>query len=242
MAISEGRLSPKSLISVPAYPHPGASQPQLTTSMTSVFPICSFTPFVYQHFFAPFSVDPSKLSIAFNKDQAIQSPLSQTDTILSSGGIFGNFLSTIGWSMSSTPFVVTNNMSKGYYKGLPSNPPLIATTHSSPIEPPSGPKAYSILKELRVLGNHPLASIWDKGLATNLCHCLNTVCVNWTSIDTLLGSAILLPSHVSEWNPRTPYVVRTYSPFVSDRFPPHLRTYLSVPYITISPSSLPFTC
>ncbi|KAG9033295.1 hypothetical protein FRB95_000390 [Tulasnella sp. JGI-2019a] len=61
--------------------------------------------------------------------------------------------------MKSTPFVVTDDLSKRYYKGLPSNPPLIATTNPSPVKPPSGPEAYSVLKELRVLGDHPLASV-----------------------------------------------------------------------------------
>ena len=49
----------------------------------------------------------------------------------------------------------------------------------------------------------------------------------------LLGSAILPPSRVPERNLRTPYVVRTYSSFVSDQFPPRFRTYLSIPYITL---------
>ena len=49
----------------------------------------------------------------------------------------------------------------------------------------------------------------------------------------LLGSAILPPSRVPERNLRTLYVVRTYSSFVSDQFPPRFRTYLSVPYITL---------
>ena len=49
----------------------------------------------------------------------------------------------------------------------------------------------------------------------------------------VLGSAILPPSRVPEQNPRTPYVVHTYSSFVSDRFLPRFRTYLSVPYITL---------
>src|SRR5713101_5347039 len=84
-----------------------------------------------------------------------------------------------------TPFVVTDDLSKGYYKGLPSNPPLIATTNPSPIGSPSGPEAYSVLKELKVLGNHPLASVWDSGLAAGLRRGLNTMCVNWTSIEAL---------------------------------------------------------
>ena len=52
-------------------------------------------------------------------------------------------------------------------------------------------------------------------------------------VASVLGSAILPPSRVPEWNPRTPYVVHTYSSFVSDRFPPRFRTYLSIPYITL---------
>ena len=49
----------------------------------------------------------------------------------------------------------------------------------------------------------------------------------------VLGSVILPPSRVPKRNPRTPYVVHTYLSFVSDRFPPHFRTYLSVLYITL---------
>lgn len=55
----------------------------------------------------------------------------------------------------NTPFVMTEAISKIYYKGLPSEPPLIATTKPGPFEFPTGPEAYSVLKELRVLGEHP---------------------------------------------------------------------------------------
>ena len=40
----------------------------------------------------------------------------------------------------------------------------------------------------------------------------------------LLGSAILPPSCIPERNPRTPYVVCIYLSFVSDWFPPCIRT------------------
>ena len=83
------------------------------------------------------------------------------------------------------PFVVTEALSKAYYKGLPSKPPLIATTKPGPFEDPTGPEAYSVLKELRELGDHPLASAWDHGLVDRLCHGLNTMRVNWTSIEAL---------------------------------------------------------
>ena len=78
-----------------------------------------------------------------------------------------------------TPFVVTNALSKFYYMGLASKPPLIATTKPGPLEFPTVPK------ELRELGDHSLASAWDNGLADCLRRGLNTMCVNWTSIEAL---------------------------------------------------------
>ncbi|KAG7450882.1 uncharacterized protein BT62DRAFT_1046042 [Guyanagaster necrorhizus] len=109
------------------------------------------------------TMDPSKLAIAFkpmDEDAELQS--------------------------SPTPwFVVTKALSEVYYKGLPSEPLLIATTNPSPFEDPTGLEAYSVLKELRELGNHPLASVWDHGLADRLRRSLNMTCVNWTSIEAL---------------------------------------------------------
>ena len=81
--------------------------------------------------------------------------------------------------------MVTDAWSKQYYKGLPSQPPLIATTKPDPFKFPTGPEAYSVLKELRELGDHPLARVWDHGLADRLRHGLNMMGVNWTSIDAL---------------------------------------------------------
>jgi hypothetical protein len=68
---------------------------------------------------------------------------------------------------------------------LPSQPRLIATTKPDPFEELSGPEAYSVLKELRQLGGHPLASVWDHGSSDNLRRGLNTIGVNWTSMDAL---------------------------------------------------------
>jgi len=62
-------------------------------------------------------------------------------------------------------------------------PPLIATTIPGPIQVPTDIESYSILKELRCLGDHLLASSWDSGLAYKLCHALNTMSVDWTSLD-----------------------------------------------------------
>ena len=80
-------------------------------------------------------------------------------------------------------FIVTESLSKIYYKGLPSRPHLIATTNPDPYKKPSGPETYSILKEFRQLGDHPLAGVWDHGLSEDIRCGLNTMGVNWTSLD-----------------------------------------------------------
>ena len=81
------------------------------------------------------------------------------------------------------PFVVTEALSEIYYKGLASQPRLIATTNQDPYKEPTGPEAYSILKELKRLGDHPLAKVWDRGLSADLRRDLNAMGVNWTSLD-----------------------------------------------------------
>jgi hypothetical protein len=86
---------------------------------------------------------------------------------------------------STTPFVVTEALSKIYYKGLPSQPRLVATTRPGPFDPPPGPEAYTIPKQLRVLGDHSLAEHWDNGLAQELRDGLNDMGVNWTSLEAL---------------------------------------------------------
>ena len=68
---------------------------------------------------------------------------------------------------------------------MPSKPPLIATTKPGPFEDSTGPEAYSVFKELRELGDHPLASAWDHGLADRLRRSLNTMRVKWNSIEAL---------------------------------------------------------
>ena len=65
----------------------------------------------------------------------------------------------------------------------------------------------------------------------------------------MLGSAILPPSRVPEWNPRTPYVVCIYLSFVSDQFLPRIRTsplrtiyhYISHPHFRSLANQSPFT-
>ncbi|KAG0639091.1 hypothetical protein HOY80DRAFT_113258 [Tuber brumale] len=95
---------------------------------------------------------------------------------------------------TSAPFVVTKDLSEGYYKGLPSQPPLIATTKPGPFDAPTGLEAYSVLKELRCLGDHPLATVWDQGLAAKLCRSLTAMGVKWSCIDALRIANIGEPS------------------------------------------------
>ncbi|KAH9045063.1 hypothetical protein EDB84DRAFT_1558800 [Lactarius hengduanensis] len=129
------------------------------------------------------TLNPYKLATAFQgiEDEAPHSPLSPTATTSSGGGIFSELLAM----SDSVPFVVSEALSKAYYKSLPSQPRLIATTSPDPFKEPGAPAAYSVHKELRELGNHPLASFWDHGLSDSLRHGLNKMDVNWTSIDAL---------------------------------------------------------
>ncbi|KAF8268371.1 hypothetical protein EI94DRAFT_1728069, partial [Lactarius quietus] len=68
-------------------------------------------------------------------------------------------------------------LSKVYYKGLPSHPRLIATTKPALSKSPVARGLFS--------GRPPLAMVWDGGLSDGLRRGLNTMRVNWTSIDAL---------------------------------------------------------
>ena len=128
--------------------------------------------------------------LVLTENWMLQSPFPPIATASSGEGTFSDRPSvterlTVSDTITPPLFVVTEALSKVYYKGLPSRPPLIATTKPSPFEYPTGPEAYSVLKELRELGDHPLATVWDHGLAERLCRDLNKMCVKWTSIDAV---------------------------------------------------------
>ncbi|KAH8111892.1 hypothetical protein DFH11DRAFT_1707064, partial [Phellopilus nigrolimitatus] len=71
-----------------------------------------------------------------------------------------------------------------YYAGLPSRPLLVART-GTPWEAPRGPEAYPVRKELRPVGNHPLADVWEDNLALKLHALLDSMDVEWTSTDVV---------------------------------------------------------
>ena len=148
-----------------------------------------------QLFVCPFflSVGPSIFGLALNimgkvrKDKDKQhfpisptSPMSGSDT---SSDIM--FTAVSDPTSTPPPCQVTEELSKDYYKGLPSRPRLVATTRPGPFEKPIGPEAYTIYKELRILGDHPLARVWEDNLAFQLHRVLNSSNVNWTSTDVV---------------------------------------------------------
>lgn len=111
-------------------------------------------------------------------------------TALPSGGTSSDLpsatdLLTAPGPTPTSPFVVPEELSLIYYMSLPSKPRLIATTKPNPSKEPTGPEDYPVPKELKELGDHPLANVWDHGLADRLRSGLNTMGVNWTSIDAL---------------------------------------------------------
>ena len=73
--------------------------------------------------------------------------------------------------------------SKLYYAGLHSAPILVARTGTTPWEAPTGPEAYPRLKELRIVGSHPIKDVWEGDLALKVHNLLESMDVKWTSID-----------------------------------------------------------
>ncbi len=79
---------------------------------------------------------------------------------------------------------------KFYYAGLPSTPVLVARTGTTPWKAPTGPEAYSKIKELRAVGNHALQDVWEGNLAPKLHALLDSMEVKWTSTDVVrIGNA-----------------------------------------------------
>lgn len=92
-----------------------------------------------------------------------------------------------------------------YYDGLPSKPRLIART--GPLwEAPSGPEAYSRLKELKIPGDHEIFEVWEDNLAFKAHAILDQNDVDWSSteivrigyVDEPSGNVILW---VGVWRP-----------------------------------------
>ncbi|KAH9955048.1 hypothetical protein BGW80DRAFT_1258334 [Lactifluus volemus] len=82
----------------------------------------------------------------------------------------------------SLPPRVSELEGKCYYRGLPSSPRLIART-GAPWYPPTGPEAYTRIRELRIPGEHELFDVWEDNLAIKVHDILNLNDVNWSSTE-----------------------------------------------------------
>ena len=52
-----------------------------------------------------------------------------------------------------------------YYAGLPSGPPLVGRSSTTPWEAPSGAEAYNKPKALGTVGRHAIKDVWEDGLS-----------------------------------------------------------------------------
>jgi len=76
--------------------------------------------------------------------------------------------------------------SKFYYTGLPSQPPLVARTSTTPWSPPKDSEEAELQrKELRPASHPALHAVWEDGLANKVFDLLKTMEVKWTSADIL---------------------------------------------------------
>ena len=81
---------------------------------------------------------------------------------------------------------VSEMESKFYYAGLPSQPPLVARTSTTPWSPPKDSEEAELQrKELRPAYHPTLHAVWENGLADRVFDLLKTMNVNWTSADIL---------------------------------------------------------
>ncbi|KAJ7457634.1 hypothetical protein B0H11DRAFT_2160733 [Mycena galericulata] len=92
-----------------------------------------------------------------------------------------------------------------YYAGLPSRPVLVARTSTAPWHVPTGPEAYLVPRELRPVGHHALKEVWEDNLVLKVHDLLDSMRVNWTSIDVLrIGNAGQASAPVILWIGVTP--------------------------------------
>ncbi|KAK6339751.1 hypothetical protein TWF718_009145 [Orbilia javanica] len=97
--------------------------------------------------------------------------------------------------LSSDFFAPSEHFSINYYHGLPSKPPLLATTKPQPEISPTGFPAYSVSKIIHAIsGKHPIVSIWDSGVSDEILGVLERMDRNWTSLEVVHIPAATDPS------------------------------------------------
>lgn len=79
---------------------------------------------------------------------------------------------------------VSETESKLYYVGLPSQPPLIARTSTTPWSPPKDSEEAELQRKELGPANHPaLRAVWEDDLAGKVIDLLDSRKVKWTSAD-----------------------------------------------------------
>ncbi|KAJ7760913.1 hypothetical protein B0H16DRAFT_1812172 [Mycena metata] len=86
--------------------------------------------------------------------------------------------------MSLPSFPPSDLESALYYRGLSSNPRLVART-GAPWYLPKGPWQIPKPKELRPVGNHAIKEVWEDDLALKIHTLLDSLDVKWTSTDVM---------------------------------------------------------
>ncbi|KZT06644.1 uncharacterized protein LAESUDRAFT_725735 [Laetiporus sulphureus 93-53] len=86
----------------------------------------------------------------------------------------------------SPPSAISSMEAKHYYAGLhtaSTGPVLICRTSRGVWELPRGAEEYFRPKELKVVGNHDIQDVWEKGLAAEVHVALREKKINWSSTD-----------------------------------------------------------
>lgn len=95
--------------------------------------------------------------------------------------------SSDGGGDSLGDFVVpSDHFSINYYHGLPSKPPLLATTKPQPHISPIGFFDHPVSKTIHAIsGRHPIVSMWDSGISDDILGVLKQMNIDWTSLEVV---------------------------------------------------------
>ena len=94
---------------------------------------------------------------------------------------------TLRFSSPPPKSPVSKDEAHFYYAGLPSHPRMVArsSTPTTPWKGPTGDEAYTIRKELKSVGDHPLNDVWEDKLAPLVLDILESKRVKFTSVDVV---------------------------------------------------------
>ncbi|KAF3086826.1 hypothetical protein TWF706_011352 [Orbilia oligospora] len=92
-----------------------------------------------------------------------------------------------GFDESMGGFVIPSDIfSRDYYHGLPSKPPLLATTKAQPYISPIGFFDHPVSKTIHAIsGKHLVVSMWDHGISDGIMGVLKQMDIEWTSLEVV---------------------------------------------------------